>query len=119
MDVSDVQFLLIQGEVLDAWQDPCNLGYQVLDDTKPFKVAIGCVNEFGEQEIIGIVAVATPMPDCRRWIVSSHLDGYDRMVGCTDRMADYVKRRLSAYYRADMFSDLCNLPQPITIRGEV
>jgi hypothetical protein len=118
VDVSKVRFLLIQGEVLDAWHNPDNLGYQVLDDTKPFKVAIGCVNEFGEQEIIGIVAVATPTPDCKRWIVSSHMDGYDRMVGCTDRMADYVKSRLRSYYRSSMFSDLCQLPQPITIRGE-
>jgi hypothetical protein len=119
VDVSDVQFLLIQGEVVDASVRPDNLNYDVIDDTAAFKVAIGCVNEFGEQEIIGIVAVATPTPDCRRWMVSSHMDGYDRMVGCTDRMADYVKRRLSAYYRADMFSDLCQLPQPVTIRGEV
>ena len=118
MDVSKVRFLLIQGKVLDAWHHPNNLGYQALDDTEPFKVAIGCVNEFGEQEIIGIVAVATPMPDCARWVVSSEMDGYDRMVGCTGRMADYVKDRLYSYYRNDMFSDLCKLPQPITIRGE-
>jgi hypothetical protein len=117
--VSKPVFLLIQGDVLDTWHNPGDLGYQVLDDTVPFKVAIGCVNEFSEQEIVGIVAVATPMPNCRRWIVSSYMDFYDREVGCTGRMADYIRDRLRSYYRNDMFSDLCNLPQPITIRGEV
>ena len=119
MNVSKVRFLLIQGGIVDVSNRPDNLNYDVIDDTAGFKVAIGCVNEFGEEEIIGIMAVATPTPDCRRWIVSSHVDGYDRMVGCTGRMADYVKGRLCSYYRNDMFSDLCQLPQPVTIRGEV
>lgn len=118
MDVSKPVFLLIQGDVLDMWHSPSDLGYQVLDDTEPFKVAIGCTNEFGEPEIVSTVAIATPMPNCVRWVVSSEMDGYNRVVGCTGRMADYIQDRLCSYYRSGRFSDLCNLPQPITIRGE-
>jgi len=116
--VSDVRFLLIQGEVVDTSARPGYLTFSFIDDSSDFQVAIGCINEFGKPEVVGIVGEAYPMPGCIRWRISSLLDEYNRMVGITGRMADLLRGRLDVYWRQGQFSDLCNLPQPVTIRGE-
>jgi hypothetical protein len=118
MDTSNVCFLLIQGEIVDYAPRPDTLVYSFIDDVSGFRVAIGCVNEHGEREIIGIIAEAHPVEGAKRWRVSSELDGYNRMVGIVDRMKDFIRGRLRVYWQQGRFSDLCQLPQPILVRGE-
>lgn len=118
MEVSNVCFLLIQGKVVDVADRPDKLAYSLINGSNDFQVAIGCVNEFGEQEVVDIVAHAHPTPDCVYWRVSSYLDGYNRMVGITGSMAEFVQGRLCIYLRQGRFHDLCCLPQPVTVRGD-
>ena len=118
MNTTNIRFLLIQGEIIDVSVRPDTLNFAFVDAYSTFQVAIGCVNEFGKAEIVGIVARVDPMPSCTRWCVSSELDGYNRGIGIMGRMADFVKERLRVYWGKGRFSDLCQLPQPILIRGE-
>lgn len=115
--VGDVKFILIQEGIVDTANSPAALVFSFLDVFTPFKVAVGCINEFGKAEIIGIVAAARPSKSCNVWYVSSELDGHNRMIGITGRMSDFVRGRLCTYYQNGKFSDLCNLPQMVTING--
>lgn len=117
--VSDIRFLLVQGEVVDVSVQPDTLVYCFIDDENDFEVAVGCINEFGKPEIVGIVGEVCPMEDCTVWRISSALDGYNRMVGIVGCMADLIRNRLGTMFRQGQFSDLCDLPQPVTIRGEM
>ena len=114
----NVRFLLIQEGIVDCAPRPDTLAYAYIDDTSDFQVAIGCVNEHDEREIIGIVAEAHPVEGAKTWRVSSELDGCNRMVGIAGLMKDFVKKRLRVYWHKGRFSDLCQLPQPVLIRGE-
>jgi hypothetical protein len=109
------QFLLIQDGVVDYSENPGNLAYSFVDAFAGFQVAIGCVNEFGEREIIGIVADVAPVSGCNTWRVSSYQDGYNRLVGATGSPAAHVRVRLGVLYENGYFADLCNLPQPVTV----
>ncbi len=115
--IGDVKFILIQEGIVDTANSPAALAFFSLDVFMPFKVAVGCINEFGKAEIIGIVAEAHPIERCNVWYVSSELDGHNRMVSITGRMSDFVRGRLCTYYQNGKFSDLCNLPQMVTLNG--
>jgi hypothetical protein len=115
--VEEVRFILIQEGIVDIANSPAALAFSFLDVFAPFKVAIGCVNEFNKAEIVGIVAEGRPTESCNVWYISSELDGLNRMVGITGRMSDFVRGRLCNYYQSGKFSDLCNLPQMVTING--
>lgn len=118
MEVSNVRFLLIQGEIVDVSVRPDTLNYIFVDDVSGFQVAVGCVNEFGKPEIIGIIAEMHPCVNARVYRISSEIDGYNRLVGITDRMKTIIQNRLGVYWRSGKFADLCNLPQPVILRGE-
>ena len=118
MGISDIRFLLTQGEVVDVSSRPDTLDYSLIDGSNDFQVAVGCINEFGKSEVVGTVAHAYPTPDCVYWCVSSELDGYNRMVGIVGSMAEFIQRRLCIYLRQGRFHDLCCLPPPVTIRGD-
>jgi hypothetical protein len=101
--VSDVCFLLIQGEIIGVADQPHKLNYADLDRANNFQVAIGCVNEFGKPEIIGIVAEGYPVPGCFTWRVSSELDGYNRLVGGGDTIGEWIRYRLQTYWYQNRF----------------
>jgi hypothetical protein len=113
--VSDAQFLLIQDGVVDVSDNPATLTYSFIDAFAGFKVAIGCVNEFDQHEIIGIVADVSPVAGCNTWRVSSAQDGYNRLVGAAGSPASHVRVRLGVMYENGDFADLCRLPQPVTV----
>jgi hypothetical protein len=117
MEISNVCFLLIQGEVVDVCEHPDRLNFAFVDKVNGFKVAIACINEFGAREVIGIVAVVLPMLGCTTWCVSSELDGHRRMVGIAGDMKGLLRKRLQTYRQHRLFSDLCRLPSPILIEG--
>ncbi len=113
-------FLLIQGgEVVDSATKPERLAFSFIDETVNFNVAIGCINEFGKQEVVGIVAGAYPTTDsaCHCWRVTSFIDGADRLIGATGRISSFLRSRLMTYNNKGKFDDLANLPAPITIVG--
>ncbi len=118
MEISNVCFLLVQGEVIDVCEKPDKLNFAFVDEVSGFQVAIACTNEFGEQEVIGIVAEMLPMLGCTTWRVSSEIDGHRRMVGVAGSMKDFIQKRLRAYRRLRLFADLCQLPAQILIEGE-
>jgi len=118
MGISEICFLLIQGKVVNVSSRPDMLDYSLIDDNNDFQVAVGCINEFGKAEVVDVAAEAYPTPGCVYWIVSSDLDGYNRMIGITGSMAEFVQGRLCIYLRQGRFHDLCCLPQLITIRGD-
>ncbi len=117
MEVSNVVFLLIQGEIIDVCERPDKLNFAFVDTVSDFKVAIACTNEFGEREVIGIVAEARPMLGCMAWRVSSKIDGQRRLVGSVDGMKDLLRKRLQTYWQLHLFPDLCKLPPLILIEG--
>jgi len=111
-------FLLIQGDsIVDCALRPNSLAYDLIDDTDDFQVVIGYVNEVGEREIVGTVAEAHPLVGAKRWCVSSELDGYNRIVGITHTMGEFIQERLRVYWGKDRFCDLCQLPQLVVIMG--
>jgi len=109
------QFLLIQNGVVDCSENPGNLAYSFVDAFAGFQVAVGCVNEFGEREIVGIVADVVPVSGCNTWRISSHQDGYNRLIGAAGSPAAHVRVRLGVLYKNGYFVDLCNLPQPVMV----
>ena len=119
METSKIRFLLIQEEVVDVSVRPDTLAYYFIDTESDFEVAIGCINEFDKPEIVGIIGEVRPMKGCAVWRISSRLDGYNRMIGITGTMATLLHTRLGTMFRQTRFTDLCNLPLPVTIRGEM
>ena len=113
------QYLLIQDVVLDASEYPHHLMYNLLDNAANFQVAVGCINEFGKPEIVDFVARAFSSSGCAIYRVSSPIDGFNRMIGVTGTMAQFIQNRLNVCWHQDLYSDLCNLPVPIVIRGEL
>ena len=116
--VTDRTFLLIQGDIVASDSDPHSLirkTSSLYDVFAGFKVAIGCVNEHGEREIIGIVADVSPLKGCTTWLVTSKQDGYNRYVGATGSPDIFVSNRLWVMLSDGDFNDLCNLPPPVRI----
>jgi len=118
MEVSNVCFLLVQGEVIDVCERPDKLNFAFVDMVSGFQVAIACVNELGDREVIGVVAEVRPMVGCTAWRISSELDGHRRLVGAAGEMRGLLRKRLCVYWRHRVFSDLCQLPARILIEGE-
>ena len=116
--VTNTTFLLIQGGVVASDNDPYCLvrnAAMSYDIFAGFQIAIGCVNEFGAREIIGVVAVVAPLKGCSTWRVTSKQDGYNRHVGSTGAPDVLVCNRLTVMLDDGDFNDLCNLPTPVTI----
>jgi len=109
------QFLLIQDGIIDCAECPANLAFSFIDAWIGFKVAVGCINEFGEHEIVGIVADVSRVIDCNTWRVSSSQDGYRRLIGATGSPASFVRTRLDTMHRNGDFADLCQLPPAVLV----
>ena len=118
LDVTKRTFLLIKDGVVASATTPADLfraylpDFDVLDG---FKVAIGCTNEFGEREIVGIVADVAPLVGCVTWYITSYQDGYYRHIGATGAPDILVSNRLHSLYEAGDYDDLVNLPQAVRI----
>ena len=116
--VSDRTFLLIQDGIVASDSDLHCLIRKAsarCDVFAGFKVAIGCVNEHGEREIIGIVADVAFLMDCKTWRITSKQDGYSRHIGATGAPEVLVCNRLTVMLNDGDFDDLVNLPAPVTI----
>ena len=117
-DVTNRTFLLIQGGVIASDRDPYCLIRKAgssYDIFAGFKIFIGCVNEFGVREIVGIVAEVLPLKGCKTWRITSKIDGYNRLVGPTGAPAELVASRLGGAMGRGDFDDLANLPAPVRI----
>jgi hypothetical protein len=110
-------FLLIQDGIKDAADNPSDLRYSRIDPDHDFQVAVGCVNEFGEREIVGVIARAQPVEGCHSWRISSEIDGYSRLIGRRNCMSSVVKGRLHTFYRMGLFSDILQLPKAMVVSG--
>jgi len=113
--VSDVKFLLIQDGIVDSAENPAGLAFSFVDAYAGFQVAIGCTNEFGQREIVSLVASVAPLAGASCWRVSSFQDGNNRLVGAAGSPASLVRVRLCAMYEHGRYDDLCQLPQPILV----
>lgn len=115
--ISEVRFLAIQdGEIKGCYGSPGGLLLcKDVDFRSPFKVAIGCTNEHGEREVVGIAAEVKPWAGCIAWRITSKVDGYKRLVGVTGYPECVIARRMTAYDEAGYYADLVNLPEPILI----
>jgi len=115
--MTDVRFLLIQeNKVVDAADRPLRLNWWAVRAFAGWRVAIGGVNEFGEREIVGIVAEVADLnttDSCCR--ITSEYDGYNRLIGNYPSPTKLVESVLERMYSARRFSDLANLPEPVEI----
>lgn len=112
------RFLLIQDEeILDVATGPDNLLYSAVDGTAAFHVAIGCINEFGKPEVVGVIASAFPTVDATHLRVTSLMDFANRMTGFSVSMTVLIRNRLNSYYAQGYFDDILQLPDAIIIRG--
>ncbi len=111
-------FLLIQGgTVLDGTATPSFLHYNRVNDRKGFQVAVGCVNEFGKKEILGVVANSIPKPGSTYLRLSSEIDNANRRGVSLLSPAEIIRQRLYIYWQKGRFDDLCQLPQTIVVVG--
>jgi hypothetical protein len=109
-------FILIQNnKVLDRSITPNFLRIGKLDAYAGFKIAIGCINETGGREIVGIVADVGPLSGAKTWRISSPQDGLYRLVGVTDSPVELVTRRLGVMQGAGQFCDLTDLPVRVVL----
>lgn len=113
--ISTPMFLLIQDNVLGVSKVPMRLPFQDLDLTRKWQVVIGTVNEFGNQEIVGLAAEVYPKIDTTCWRISSPIDGDFRLIGTTGAMSDLIYKRLEVLFCKGQYDDVCNLPMPITL----
>lgn len=118
-EVTNKTFLLIQGGIIASDNDPYCLirkAAPLYDIFAGFKVAVGCVNEFGAREVIGVVADVQPLRGARTWFITSKQDGYNRHVGSTGSPDVLVANRLTVMLDDGDFDDLVNLPAPVQIQ---
>jgi hypothetical protein len=110
-------FLLIQGgEVIDHADRPCRLIGSYVWSDEHWLVAAGCINEFGEREIVGIVAKVCPILSSMHSIrITSEMDGDFVLIDNYPTIHDIVVGRLDSMYCRGRFRDLANLPQPIIV----
>lgn len=109
-------FLLVQGDtVLGVCDRPSKLPFGVVDLTKPWKVVVGTVNEFGKAEVVGVVAEAYPDEKKSCWRLTSPIDGDSRLIGVVGTMAGIICNRLRVLYDNDCFDDVLTLPPCVTI----
>ena len=114
------RFLLVQGDkVFGVAERPTQLPFMDVVLSKPWKVMIGTINEFGQAEIIGTAAEAYPDTDPSRncWRISSPLDGYGRLVGSAGTMTSIICDRLRVLYGNGCYDDVLKLPPHITIQA--
>ena len=111
-------FLLIQdGAVLDDAATPSFLHFKRANQNKDFQVAVGCINESGKKEILGVVANAIPRPGYTSVRISSEIDNHSRRVGATHSLSELVRQRLSLYWRTGLFRDISYLPKTVVVIG--
>jgi len=109
-------FILIQhGEIIDVAGSPTALLFSAIDALEGFQVAVGCVNEYCQREIVGLVADVAPVGDCAHWYVSSEQDNGASPIGTWGHPESLVRVRLATQLRAGRFDDLANLPPPVCI----
>lgn len=109
-------FVLIQdNKVLDKAITPNFLRIDKLDAYAGFKIAIGCINEWGEREIAGVVADVGLLSGAKTWRISSPTDGLYRLIGAAMNPAELVTNRLGVLQGSGEFSDLDNLPMRVVL----
>ena len=110
-------FLLVQGNtVLGVCDQPTKLPFGVVDLTKPWKVVVGTVNEFGDAEVVSVVAEAYPDTNEKKscWRITSPIDGNNRLIGSAGSMSSIIRNRLGVLYGDGCFEDvLASLPRVI------
>jgi hypothetical protein len=109
-------FILIQNDkVLSTAITPTFLRIEKLDAYAGFKIAIGCINDWGEREIVGIAASVAPLSGAKAWRVSSYQDGMYRLINTAICPGTFVIRRLGAMQGAGQFIDLTDLPEQVVL----
>ena len=115
-EVPEPLFVLTQGsKVFGVAKVPTRLPYYELELSKPWKVALGIINEFGQPEIVCMIAAAFPMArtTCRR--ISSPIDGTDRLIGQTGTMAGVICNRLAVLFNNGCYEDVLNIPPSVIV----
>lgn len=108
-------FILIQNDqVLDHADDPMQLSTTSFDEYAGFKIAVGCLNNWSDCEIIGIAADVAPLPSTA-WRISSNQDGMRRLINSATNPLWLVLERLRVMFDQGWFDDLHHLPTPVII----
>jgi hypothetical protein len=114
-----VKYLLVQGKaIVDIADSPSALLYSAVDDKLGFKVIIGCINEFNQAEIVGIIANIGELKDSPSWRICSAVDG-NTVIKARKSPIGLVRDRLGMMFRYGYFYDLCRLPVQVTISPEM
>lgn len=111
------RFLLIQdNKVIETAPTIRSLKCLDMREFRGWKVAVGCINEFDQPEIVGIVAEVYPIEiTVNTYRISSETDGYARLIGRHYGPWYTVWLRLETLEYNGRFNDLANLPQPVIL----
>jgi hypothetical protein len=111
-----VVYLLIQGDkVVDHCLALNCLRVGDIDSYTGFKIAVGIQTEWGEKEIIGVLADVAPLFGYNTWHITPSLGGGSYDMTTNDAPSNAVKHRLRLAMERGAFDDLANLPPPLTI----
>lgn len=116
IDTPSTIFLLIQeGRVVDYCAVVSCLRIHTIDDCAGFKIAIGYQNEYGEKEVIGILADVAPLAACKIWGITPLYGGTPYSICTRSTPGEFVKHQLSVAHTQGNL-DLANLPPTMTIK---
>lgn len=110
-------YLLIQGgRVVDNCSAFRCLRLYDIDSHAGFKIAVGCKNEWGEKEVIGVIVDVASLAGCKIWSVTPVTHGCSPYtIHTNDTPGDFVRHRLSLMIGGGHL-DLANLPPTLTIK---
>ena len=101
-----VYYLLVQGDrVLDISDRPTSLMWNLIDTDEDFSVVMGVKNEFQRLEIVAPVAEYQTSNGSDIWLLTSSLDGEDRIVNSSAGACQCLHQRLEALYKSGRLSD--------------
>lgn len=112
-------YLLIQGgRVVDHCTALGCLWLSDIDEYAGFTIAVGYQTEWGEKEVVGVIADVAPLPvACSNWRVTSETPGcLPYTINTPESPSDFVKWRLRTLAVKGYFDDLTNLPPTLTIK---
>lgn len=112
-------FLLVQGErVLDISDRPMSLMWSLIDTDDDFSVVLGVKNEWGRCEIISPVADYYTGSGSDIWLLSSPLDGMDRVINSSGGVCELLYKRLETLYKQGRFNDPCDFDYVLLVEAD-
>jgi hypothetical protein len=116
IDTYAPNFLLIQyGRILDVSSSPVTLSWSLVNAQADIYVAVGCVTEYGEREVIGVCGRYRYVPFAEKWKVSID-ERWHYQSEVSDNPGIVLRDALYELKKQGRLSDVVNFSE-VTLQG--